>query len=77
MRKFGKVSARQSFSPKYCMVVAENAIKPLVLYHEAMNMFLGSKNVLNLVYFWFKYVFWGVKCPKFSIAFGFPKIYCF
>ena len=32
---------------------AENAIKPLVfMYHEAMSIFLGRKNVLNLVYYW-------------------------
>ena len=44
MRKFDKVSARLSFSPKYCRAVAENAIKPLVfMYHEAMSIFLGSK----------------------------------
>ena len=50
MRKFDKVSARLSFSPKYCRVVAENAIKLVVfMYHEAMSIFLGSKNALNLV----------------------------
>ena len=53
MRKFDKVSARLSFSQKYCSAVAENAIKPLVfMYREAMSIFLGSKNVLILVYFW-------------------------
>ena len=41
-----------SFSPKYCKAVAENAINPLfVMCHEARSIFLGSKNVLNLVYF--------------------------
>ena len=50
MRKFDKVSARLSFSPRSCTTVAENAVKPLVfMYHEAMSIFLGSKNVLNLV----------------------------
>ena len=53
MRIFDKVSARLSFSPKYCRAVAETAIKPSVfMYHEAMSIFLGSKNVLNLVYSW-------------------------
>ena len=43
MRKFDKVSARLSFSPKYCWAVAENAIKPLIfMYHEALSIFLGS-----------------------------------
>ena len=47
------MSAKLSFSPKYCRTVAENAIKPLVfMYHEAMSIFLGYKNVLNLVYVW-------------------------
>ena len=51
MRKFDMVSARLRFSPKYCRAVAENAIKPVVfMYHEAMSIFLASKNVLNLVY---------------------------
>ena len=53
MRKYDKMSARLSFSPKYCRAVAENSIKPLVFkYHEAISIFLRSKNVLNLVYFW-------------------------
>ena len=53
MRKFDKVSARLSSSPKYCRAVAENAIQPLVfIYQESMSIFLGSKNVLNLIYFW-------------------------
>ena len=53
MTKFDKVSARLSFSPKHCGTVAENAIKPLVfMYHEARSIFLGSKNVLNLVFLW-------------------------
>ena len=53
MRTFDNVSARLSFSPKYCRAVAEDAIKPLVFtYQEAMSIFLRSKNVLNLVYFW-------------------------
>ena len=44
MRKLDKVSARLSFSPKYGKAVAENAIKSLVLmYHEAICIFLGSK----------------------------------
>ena len=50
MRKYDKVSARLSFSPKYCRAVAENSIKPLVfMYHEVMSIVLGSKNVLNVV----------------------------
>ena len=50
MRKFDKV---KRFSPKYCRAVAENSIKHFIfMYHEAMSIFLGSKNVLNLVYFW-------------------------
>ena len=53
MTKFDKVNARLSFSSKYRRVVAGNAIKPLVFrYHEAMSIFLGSKNALNSVYFW-------------------------
>ena len=52
MRKLKKVSARLSFSPKYRRAVAENAIKPLIfMYHEAVSLFLGSKNVLISVYF--------------------------
>ena len=44
MRKFDKMSATLSFSPKYCGTVAEKAIKPLVfMYREAMSIFLGSK----------------------------------
>ena len=54
MRKFDKVSARLNFSPRCCRAVAKNAIKPLVfMYCEPMSIFLGSKNVLNLVYFGF------------------------
>ena len=54
MRKYDKVSARLSSSPKYCRAVAKNSIKPLVfMYHEAMSIFLGSRDVLNLVYFRF------------------------
>ena len=46
------MSARLSFSPKHCRAVAENSIKPLVfMCHEGMSIFLGFKNVLNLVYF--------------------------
>ena len=42
--KFDKVSARLSFSPKYCRPSDESVIKPLVfMYHEAMSIFLGSK----------------------------------
>ena len=51
MRKFDEVSAGLSFSLKYYRAVAENAIKPLVfMYHEAMSILLGSKNVLNLAW---------------------------
>ena len=58
MRKFNKVSARLSFSPKYCRPVAENAIKPLIfMYHEGMSIFLGSTNVLISVYFWVEYIY--------------------
>ena len=58
MRKFDKVSARLSFSSKYCRAVAERAIKPLIfMYHEAMSIFLGSRYVLNLVYLWVEYIF--------------------
>ena len=47
MRKFDKVNASLSVSPTYCRAFAENAIKPLIfMYHEAMNIFLGSTNVL-------------------------------
>ena len=46
------MSARLSCSAKYCKAVAENAIKPLFfMYHKARSIFLGSKNVLNLVFF--------------------------
>ena len=58
MRKFDKVSARLSFSPKYRGAVAENAIKPLIfMYLEATSIFLGSKNVLISVCFWAEYIF--------------------
>ena len=44
MRKFDKMSAKLSFSPKYCRAVAGNAIKSLVfMSHEAMSIFLESK----------------------------------
>ena len=57
MRKFDKISARLSFSSKYFRALAENAINPLVfMYHEAMSIFLRSKNALN-IYFWAKYIF--------------------
>ena len=56
MRKSDKT--RLSFSPKYCRTVAENAIKPLVfMYHEAISIFLGSKDILHLVNFWVEYIF--------------------
>ena len=59
MRKSDKVSARPSFSPKYCYrAVAENAIKPfVVMYHEAMSIILGSEKVPNSLYFWAEYSF--------------------
>ena len=51
MRNFGECWA-VSFSSKCCSTFAEKAKIPLVfMYHEAMNAFLGSRNVLNLVYF--------------------------
>ena len=51
--KFDRLSARLSFSLKYCRAVAENYIKSLVfMYHEAMSIFWGPENVLDLVYFW-------------------------
>ena len=60
MRKCDKVSARLSFSPKYCRAVAKNPIKPLVFkYHEAISIFLESKHVLNSVYFWVEYIVGG------------------
>ena len=78
MRKLDKVSARLSFSPKYCRAVAKDAIKPLVvMYHEAVSIISwGSKNVLNLVYFLVGVYFWGPKCPKYRIFLGFSKIFC-
>ena len=58
MRKFDKVSARLSFSPKYCGAVDKNAIKPLIfMYHEAMSIYFGSTNVLISIYFWVEYIF--------------------
>ena len=64
MRNFDKVSARLSFSPEHCRAVAENAIKPLIfMYHEAMSIFLGSRNVLNLVYF-LVFQKYSVSCPQ-------------
>ena len=58
MRKFDKVSARLSFSPKHRRAVAEHAIKPLIFtYLEAMSIFLGSANVLISVYFWAEDIF--------------------
>ena len=58
MRKFDKMSARLSFSPKYIAgPLAENAIKPLVfIYREATSIFFASENVLNSVYFWAEYI---------------------
>ena len=48
MRKFDKVSASLSFSPKYCRAIVKIAIKPLIfVYHEAINIFLGSNNNNN------------------------------
>ena len=50
MRKFDNVSARLNFSPQYFSTAVKKTMKPVVLiYHEAINIFLGSKNVLNLV----------------------------
>ena len=43
------------------------------MYHEAMSIFLASKNVLNLVYFWVEYIL-GDKIPKSSIFLGLSKI---
>ena len=63
MRKFGKVSVRLSFSTTRmlegsCRKTAENAVKSSVfMYQEAMSIFLGSKNVLNFVYFRVEYIF--------------------
>ena len=71
-----RLSARLSFSPKYRRAVAENAIKPFSMYHEAMSIFLGSTNVLISVCFGAEYIFGGLKFPKFSIFLGFSKIYC-
>ena len=46
-----------NFAPKYDCVVAAKAVKPLVfMYHEAMGIILGSKNV---------------KCHRFNIFLGF------
>ena len=48
MRKFGEFGAKVEFSTKYCIAVAEKAMKSLVfMHHEVMSTFLGSKNVLN------------------------------
>ena len=73
MRKFDQqVSARLSFSPKYCRAVAINALKSFVfMYHEAVTLFLGSKNVLSLVYFWVEYIF---KIGKFNMCRGYPPL---
>ena len=44
MRKLGKVSARLSFSLKYCREVAGNAIKLFVsMYQETISIFWGLK----------------------------------
>ena len=52
MRKYDEVSARVSFPPKHCRALAENTIKPLVvMYHEAISILLGSKNVVSAAYF--------------------------
>ena len=52
MIKLDKVSAKLSSSPNHCGTVAEEAMKHLVfMYHEAMSISLGSKNVLTLVFF--------------------------
>ena len=57
----------------------KNPVKPLVFkYHEAMSIFLGSKNVLNLVCFWVEHILgskmFGLK--KFSTFLGLSKISC-
>ena len=52
MRKFHKVSARLSFSSQYYTGAAEKTMTPFVfMYHEGKSLFLGSKNVLNFVFF--------------------------
>ena len=58
MRKFDKISVRLSFSPKYCRAGSENTMKLLIfMHHEAMSIFLGSKNVLISVNYWVEYIF--------------------
>ena len=54
MSKLDKVSAKLSFSPKYCSAVAKKAIfkTSSFIYHEAICIFLGFKNVVNVVHFW-------------------------
>ena len=48
-----KVSARLNFSTICFSAVVKRAMKLVIfMYHDAISMFLGSKNVLNLVYLW-------------------------
>ena len=58
MRMFEKMSARLTLSLKYRRTQTENSIKRLVfMYHEAMSIFLGCKNVLCSVYLRAEYIF--------------------
>ena len=51
--QYDKVSATLTFHKNIEGQLPQNAIKRLVfMYHKARSIFLGSKNVLNLVYFW-------------------------
>ena len=48
-----KVTAGLNFSPIYFSAAVKRAMKPVIfMYHDAISMFLGSKNVLNLVHLW-------------------------
>ena len=52
IRKIDMVNAKYSFSPNYCSTDTKKTIKLLFfIYHEAINISLGSKNVANLVIF--------------------------
>ena len=61
MRKFDKVSARLGFSPRRSRQLLKMPL--MLMYHETTSIFLGSKKVLNLVYFWLN-IFSGSKMSQ-------------
>ena len=50
IRKFGKVNAKLSSSPKYCYTITKKAIKFLVFRdNQAMSIYLEPKSVQKLM----------------------------